>query len=40
MNVDAALASAEVKDAEGKPVRLGTLWSDKPAVVIWVRHFG
>jgi len=40
MNVDAALAAAEVKDAEGKPVRLGTLWSDKPAVVIWVRHFG
>jgi hypothetical protein len=40
MNVDAALAAAEVKDVEGRPVRLGSLWSDKPAVIVWVRHFG
>ena len=40
MNVAAELAAAEVKDLEGKPVRLGTLWAEKPAVVVWVRHFG
>ena len=40
MKVDPALADAEVKDVDGRPVRLGSLWADRPAVVIWVRHFG
>jgi hypothetical protein len=40
MRVDQALSDAEVKDVEGNPVRLGSLWADRPAVVIWVRHFG
>ncbi len=40
MKVDPALADVNVTDTEGNPVRLGSLWSDRPAVVIWVRHFG
>ena len=40
MKVQPALADVEVKDTDGKPVRLGSLWADRPAVVIWVRHFG
>jgi len=40
VKVDPALADVEVKDTEGNPVRLGSLWADRPAVVIWVRHFG
>lgn len=24
----------------GKPVELGTLWQDQPAVLIFLRHFG
>ena len=40
MKVDPALADVEVKDIDGNPVRLGSLWADRPAVVIWVRHFG
>ena len=40
MKVDPALADVEVKDTDGNPVRLGSLWTDRPAVVIWVRHFG
>ena len=40
MKVDPALADVEVKDVEGTPVRVGSLWADRPAVVIWVRHFG
>ena len=40
MKVDAALSDVEVKDADGNPVRRGSLWAERPAVVIWVRHFG
>jgi hypothetical protein len=40
MKVDAALADVNVTDTDGNPVRLGSLWADRPAVVIWVRHFG
>ena len=34
------LAKLTVLDTEGKPVELGTLWRDKPAVLVFVRHFG
>ena len=34
------LADAVVKDAEGRDLRLGDLWRDKPAVVVFVRHYG
>jgi hypothetical protein len=27
-------------DIEGTSVRLGTLWAKKPAVLVFVRHFG
>jgi hypothetical protein len=29
-----------VLDAERRPIVLGTLWSGKPAVLVFVRHFG
>jgi hypothetical protein len=34
------LAKLTVQDPEGKPVELGTLWRDKPAVLVFIRHFG
>ena len=34
------LASTSVLDSDGSTVRLGSLWSDRPAVVVWLRHFG
>ena len=40
MKVDPALADLNVTDTDGNPVRLVSLWADRPAVVIWVRHFG
>jgi len=40
MLIDSALADVEVKDVENRPVRLGSLWADRPAVLVWVRHFG
>jgi hypothetical protein len=35
-----ALAPVQARDLAGRPVRLGTLWEDRPAVLIFLRHFG
>jgi peroxiredoxin len=34
-----ALEQAEVIDRDGKTRRLGTLWEDGPAVLVFLRHF-
>lgn len=34
------LAKMTVLDERGNKVELGTLWRDKPAVLVFVRHFG
>ena len=34
------LAEMTVLDADSSVVRLGTLWRDRPAVLVFVRHFG
>ena len=34
------LAALTVQDESGKPVELGTLWRDRTAVLVFVRHFG
>jgi hypothetical protein len=36
----ARLAPIVLPDADGQPVRLGTLWADTPAVVVFLRHYG
>jgi prostamide/prostaglandin F2alpha synthase len=39
--VDAtALADITLPDQDGNPVRLGDLWSERPAVLVWLRHYG
>jgi hypothetical protein len=35
-----ALAEIVLADHEGNDVRLGDLWSDGPAVLVWLRHYG
>jgi peroxiredoxin len=35
-----ALEDVVLHDYEGRPVRLGDLWSERPAVLVFVRHFG
>jgi hypothetical protein len=37
---DMDLADAIVKDTEGRDVRLRDVWRDKPAVLVFVRHYG
>lgn len=40
MKVTEDLANTEVLALNGESVRLGTLWDGKPAVLIWMRHYG
>jgi len=34
------LADFVLQDHRGEDVRLGELWSDGPAVLVWLRHYG
>jgi hypothetical protein len=34
------LASLIAKDVNGADVRLGDLWQDRPAVLVFLRHYG
>jgi prostamide/prostaglandin F2alpha synthase len=34
------LADIELVDLEGNPTRLGDVWSENPAVVVFLRHYG
>ena len=35
-----ALADIVLPDQDGNEVRLGDLWSERPAALIWLRHYG
>jgi len=34
------LAGMTLPDVDGKPVQLGSLWAQHPAVVVFLRHYG
>ncbi len=34
------LAGIVLPDSDGYQVRLGSLWADSPAVVVFLRHYG
>jgi hypothetical protein len=34
------LAKLTVLDEQGSTIELGTLWRDRPAVLVFLRHFG
>lgn len=36
----ARLSRIELPDADGGRVRLGTLWAERPCVVVFLRHYG
>jgi hypothetical protein len=35
-----ALAEIVLPDHDGQDVRLGDLWEDGPAALVWLRHYG
>src|SRR4051794_36090146 len=36
----AAVADIVLPDQDGRDIRLGDLWQDKLAVLVWLRHYG
>jgi hypothetical protein len=34
------LADLTLPDPDGKPWRLGSFWAERPAVVVFLRHYG
>jgi hypothetical protein len=36
----ARLAPISLPDTDGNPIRLGSLWEEKPAVLVFLRHYG
>ena len=40
MNVAQRLSDIDVLDLQGQPVRMGSLWADRPVVLVFIRHFG
>ena len=38
--VGKAAAAAEVEDLEGRRHRLDSLWTERPVVLAFLRHFG
>ncbi len=36
----AALGALTVLNVEGEPIPVSTAWSEGPAVMVWLRHFG
>jgi hypothetical protein len=39
-SLSSKLAGMTLPDADGNPVKLGSLWAEKPAVVVFLRHYG
>jgi hypothetical protein len=35
-----SLAPIVLPDADGREIRLGSLWERQPAVVVFLRHYG
>ncbi len=35
-----ALAGVTLPDTEGLEIRLGSLWAESPAVLVFLRHYG
>ncbi|HEX8952007.1 MAG TPA: hypothetical protein VF945_09190 [Polyangia bacterium] len=34
------LAAVELRDTDDRPRAVGELWRERPALLLWVRHFG
>ena len=39
-SLSAALSPLVLPDPDGREVRLGSLWEERPAVVVFLRHYG
>lgn len=39
-SLSAALAPIVLPDPDGREVRLGSLWQERPAALVFLRHYG
>ena len=39
-SISARLASITLPDTEDQQIRLGSLWETKPAIIVFLRHWG
>lgn len=39
-SLSSRLAPILLPDCDGREVRLGSLWADAPAVLVFLRHYG
>jgi hypothetical protein len=35
-----AIADIALPDDQGRPVRLGDLYAERPVALVWLRHYG
>ncbi len=35
-----ALAEVVLPDQDGRDIQLGELWRERPAALVWLRHYG
>jgi hypothetical protein len=40
MRLSNKLSGIELSQWNGEPARLGGFWSDRPVVLVFIRHFG
>jgi hypothetical protein len=40
MSAERKLADIVLPDHDGNEVRLGDLWGEAPATLVWLRHYG
>ena len=38
--LSATLASLVLPDADGRQIKLGSLWEQHPAILVFLRHYG
>ncbi len=38
--LSAALSSISLPSSDGHEIRLGSLWQERPAVLVFLRHYG
>lgn len=39
-SLSAKLAGVVLPDSEGHEIQLGSLWADRPVVLVFLRHYG
>ena len=40
MKTGAVIQDLKLPDSRDQEVRLGDLWRDRPAAIVWLRHYG